>query len=384
LRAIGQMSAPLLDAVIAYVADGNEWAAERLAREPGWAIDAALRAGDTKAFAAHLDTLDSYEIAELKLGKKAEQQLERAGELHRKLDRYAYGAPTVRFSMEDVDQARAAGTVIEFDRSRPVIVDRAQYRELAKQAIARTVTELEAKAAAEAEKRERRAAARPADPVAEAKREHGRALRELADQAHGANLDLGTGLITGLATVEPADMDVARFFVYALLGPDYDHSPYTQTGERVARLAASGMRLVVEEFRTDVTTTRKDGTPGRLRVDYGDPRDPAEPVKWLWKFIDAAGTAGELYGRALVVICAEQHASRLMLPASQLSAPTRWGSHGDRAAKALRKLAGPHLPASLTQLERAVKRAHAAQRMAEQAARHAQPPASGDDPDTTS
>jgi hypothetical protein len=29
----------------------------------------------------------------------------------------------------------------------------------------------------------------------------------------------------------------------------------------------------------------------------------------LWKFVDGAKTAGELYGRALVVIAAEQHAT---------------------------------------------------------------------------
>jgi hypothetical protein len=65
-----------------------------------------------------------------------------------------------------------------------------------------------------------------------------------------------------------------------------------------------------------------------------------------------------LYGRGLVVIVAEQYASRLVVPASQRSHPTRWSSHKDHAAKALRKLAGPHLPASLAELERAIKRAH--------------------------
>jgi hypothetical protein len=44
---------------------------------------------------------------------------------------------------------------------------------------------------------------------------------------------------------------------------------------------------------------------------------------------------------------------------------TRWSSHKDIAAKALRKLAGPHVPASLTKLEQAVKRAHAAYDRAE-------------------
>lgn len=136
---------------------------------------------------------------------------------------------------------------------------------------------------------------------------------------------------------------MARLFVYGLLGSDYDSSPYTQTGDRVTRLAVSGIRLVIEEFRTDQTKTLKDGSRGRLRIDYGDPRDPEPAVKWLWKFIDSAKTASSLYGRALVVICAEQYAARLVVPASQRSHPTPWASHKDHAAKALTKLAGPHL-----------------------------------------
>jgi hypothetical protein len=49
------------------------------------------------------------------------------------------------------------------------------------------------------------------DPLTAAKRERDARLRELADQAHGANLDLGVSLLNGLATVDPGDMDVARF-----------------------------------------------------------------------------------------------------------------------------------------------------------------------------
>jgi len=253
--------------------------------------------------------------------------------------------------------------VIEFDRGYPLIVDRALYRELVKQAIARTVDELElevkvAERAAEKKANRGGKGERPADPVADARREEQRQLRELSERAHGVNLDLGAGLLTGLATVDPSDMDVARVFVYGLLGADYDSSPYTQTGERVVRLAVSGIRLVIDEFRTDVTKTRKDGSRGALRIDYGDPKDPDAAVKWLWKFVDGARNAGELYGRGLVVIVAEQYASRLVVPSSQRSHPTRWSSHKDHAAKALRKLAGPHLPASLAELERAVKRAH--------------------------
>jgi hypothetical protein len=111
-----------------------------------------------------------------------------------------------------------------------------------------------------------------------------------------------------LSTVDPSDMEVARFFVYALLGSDYDESPYTQTGDRVARLAVSGIRLVIGDFRTEFTKTLQSGARGKLRIDYGNPREPQDPIKWMWRFIDGAKSAGELYGRALVVICAEQYA----------------------------------------------------------------------------
>ena len=265
--------------------------------------------------------------------------------------------------------------MIEFERGWPVIVDRSLYRELVKQAIARTVTELEgrvAERAAEKSTQRHAAAELPADPGAEARREEQRAIREIAERAHGVNLDLGASLLTGLSTVDAADMAVARFFVYGLLGSDYDNSPYTQAGERVSRLAMSGIRLVIDEFRTDVTKTRKDGSRGKLRIDYGDSHEPEAPVKWLWKFIDGAHTAGELYGRALVVIAAEQYASRLVVPQSQRSRPSSWSSHKGHAAKALKKLAGPHLPGSLRQLETAVKRAHEDCARAERAATESQ------------
>ena len=271
----------------------------------------------------------------------------------------------MRFTESDVDQARAAGVLVEFENARPIIVDRSLYRELSKEAIKRTVEELRARVAEVAQERKAaKASGRPVDPEAEARRERGRELRAIAEQAHGANLDLGWGLMNGLATVDPADMAVAKFFVFAVLGADYDQSPYTQTGDRVAELAARGLRLVIEEFRTDVTKTRKDGSRGALRIDYGDPRKPEKPIAWLWKFIDGAKTAGELYGRALVVIAAEQYASRLVVPSSQQHSPMRWPSHKDHARKALAKLAGPHLPATLKQVEKAVAKAHSDQQKA--------------------
>ena len=371
LRAIGAVAPDLLDAVIAYLDDGNAWAAERLTREPGWVLDAALsHSGDSKVFAAYLHSVSAHEIAELRLGNKTEQLYEQAEKLHKQLDRYAYGPPQVRFTDEDVDQARAAGVLIEFERGRPIIVDRPLYRGLVKTAIKRTHDDLEAKAESAAkDKKASRAKKAPADPITLAQRDGDAQLRELTDQAHGGNTDLGHALIHNLTTVDPTDISVAKFFVYAVLGADHDHSPYTQTGERIARLAAGGIRLVIDELRTDVTKTRRDGTRGRLRYDYGEHRDPQAALAWLWKYIDGAKTAGELYGRALMVIAAEQYGTRLVVPSSQRLLAMRWSSHKDLAAKALKKLAGPHVPASLARLEQAVKRAHATYDKAEAGAR---------------
>src|ERR1019366_582578 len=283
---------------------------------------------------------------------------------------HSYGGPPIRFTEEDVDQARAAGVLIEFERGAAIIVDRPLYRELAKSAVKRTVEQLRARAAELAEQRKqdrKRTGGAPVDPVGEAHRERDRQLRELADQAHGVNLDLGDSLMNNLSTVDPASMDVARFLVYSLLGPDAAAGD-GQAGERIHHLAVAGIRLVIGELRQDVTKTRKDGTRGRLRIDYGDARQPDAALKWLWRYVDAGRTAGEMYGRAIVVIAAEQYAARMVLPASQRTYRQQWGSHNGLAAKALKKLAGPHLPASLKQLEKAVA---AANKHAEDA-RHAQ------------
>ena len=116
--------------------------------------------------------------------------------------------------------------LIEFERAAPIIVDRSLYRELVKQAIARTVDRAggarspSAPPSRQASRTGDRSSPRIRSPRRE--RDERRQLRELAEQAHGVNLDLGAGLLNGLATVDPADMNVARFFVYGLLGADYD------------------------------------------------------------------------------------------------------------------------------------------------------------------
>jgi hypothetical protein len=179
--------------------------------------------------------VSAHDVAELRLGKKTEQLYAGAEKLHKQLDRYAYGPPQVRFTDDDVDQARAAGVLIEFERGRPIIVDRPLYRELVKTAIKRTHDDLEAKAESAAkDKKPSRAEKPPADPITLAKRERDAQLRELTDQAHGANTDLGHALIHNLTTVDPTDINVAKFFV--LCGhphkTNYADGPAMQTAGR--------------------------------------------------------------------------------------------------------------------------------------------------------
>ena len=71
---------------------------------------------------------------------------------------------------------------------------------------------------------------------------------------------------------------------------------------------------MLDEHRTTETPTLKSGQPGKTKVTYGEPEDA---LKWLWKFVDGAKTAAELYGRTLVVFACQHYANQLALPNSQ-------------------------------------------------------------------
>jgi hypothetical protein len=207
---------PLVAEVIAEAAGEGGPLGAQLARDPGWLVRQVLSHRPGVLFAELAGgTLYEDEIAELKLGKKTSALYAEAKTLHGQLDRYAYGPPPVRLGETELDQARSAGVLLELDRTQ-VILDRGVYRELVKTAVARTVRDLRARAAAGAtEQRERKAAGagkRERTPREEADVEHRAQAREFTRRAHNVNLDLGAALLDGLAAVDPADMDVARFF----------------------------------------------------------------------------------------------------------------------------------------------------------------------------
>ena len=121
----------------------------------------------------------------MRLGKKTEQLYGHAEKLHKQLDRYASGPPQIRFTDNDVDQARAAGVLIAH-AGRSSSTARCTASWSRPRSSAPTTSSTRRLSRREGED-ERRSAKEPADPVTVAKRERDAQLRELTDQAHGAN-----------------------------------------------------------------------------------------------------------------------------------------------------------------------------------------------------
>lgn len=350
---IAEVSAELCEAALAPIAAG-EISGEQFTSNPGWVIGHALGEGESKVFAAYLSTLSHHDVSELRLGKKVDAAYAEAETLHKQIDRYAYGPPSIRFAEGEVDQARAAGVLIEFEHGTPLIADRALFRELAKQAINRTLQELRAARQQDASDRVSRRAQGKEERTPQEKldAEHRATVRQLTARAHGTNLDLGAALLQKLASVDPSDMDVARFFAYGLLGPD--ERGYLGTGEHtVATIAANGIRLVIDQHRTTTTPTLKSGEPGKTKVSYGEVEDAAA---WLWKFVDGARSAGELYGRVLVVFAAQNYAHDLVLPTSKRGGSVLPRSRKDAGRRAFERVTKKVLPASHVELQRALAR----------------------------
>jgi ParB/RepB/Spo0J family partition protein len=347
LTRITDVSPALCEAALAPIAAGDI-SGEQFVSNPGWVIGYAIREGTTKAFAAYLSALSHDDVCELRLGKKIDAAYAEAETLHRQINRHAYEPPTIRFADAELDQARAAGVLIEFEHGTPIITDRALLRELAKQAISRTLQELRSAKEKDSSDRASHTAQGKHEhtPLQKLDSEHRATVRQLTALAHGTNLDLGTALLQKLATVDPGDMDVARFFAYGLLGPD--HRGYLGTGgHTVATIAANGIRLVFDQHRKTTTATLKSGEPGRTKVEYGDVENAAA---WLWKFVEGAKSAGELYGRVLVVFAAQNYAHDIVLPSSMRRGAVLPRSRKETARKAFERLVKKVLPASHVEL----------------------------------
>ncbi len=79
-------------------------------------------------------------------------------------------------------------------------------------------------------------------------------------------------------------------------------------------------------------------------------------MAWLWKFVDGARSAGELYGRVMVVFAAQHYALQLVLARSQRRSSALPASRRDAARKAFERVTKRVLPASHKQLVQALER----------------------------
>jgi hypothetical protein len=99
---------------------------------------------------------------------------------------------------------------------------------------------------------------------------------------------------------------------------------------------------------TALTSWRVTPTSPRQRRH----RDPQAALAWLWKFLDGARRPGSCAAARWSSSPPISIATRLVVPASQRLAATRWSPPRDIAAKALKKLAGPQVPETLIRLDR--------------------------------
>lgn len=324
---------------------GDEAILGQLATKPEQVIATVLGQEPPAArgswYAAPLMNVSGWKFEDLNLGKVATEQFEELAKLSK--DSYSY--PTIRMATPEVDRARAAGVLIEFEHAR-FICDRALHRDLIRTALAHTLEATKAQAA------QRRVEQRllkdeqhgtPDSPQRILEREHRGKLRDFQQRAANVNLDLGASLIANLIEVEPDDIDLARFFVYGLLGPEGNYD--------ARKIAIAGLRLVLEDLRETEQRARKDGTPRAPKVTYAT-GDDCEAL--LWRFLGRARTPRELYGRAVVIFAAGHFALQDALPGSQRSIGIGLHSSEGRAVKALEKLCTKHLPGTYRSLRKEI------------------------------
>ena len=130
-------------------------------------------------------------------------------------------------------------------------------------------------------------------------------------------------------------------------------SSYLGTSDHAARtIAANGLALVLEDHRTSTSKRLKSGKPGKTKITYAD---VDAVTRALWRFVDGASNAGELYGRVLVVYAAQHYANQLVLATSKRRPSVLPRSHNDAARKAFHRVTKKLLPATHKALAKALE-----------------------------
>ncbi len=254
MREIAQANPELLDAVVEFIGEyAHEIAPDDFAHQPLSILMAAVEASERDVFAAPLGEVPLEAAGLLPDDEATTALIAEARELHKQIHRFSYGDPNIRFTEAETDRARAAGVLLEYGEETPIVTDLAVYQDLCRTAIAAGVEALKQQAAERTQEEDSifGTPAKKDKPAADDERttlekKHRAEMRQLAATAHSANLDLGDSLRSGLTVVDPDDINVARFFVYGLLGQDNPNGWARDTvvvGDRAARDSLCDRRL---------------------------------------------------------------------------------------------------------------------------------------------
>ncbi len=195
--------------------------------------------------------------------------------------------------------------------------------------------------------------------------------RELKLPAQAANIDLGWALQNGLAAPK-LSKDMAVFFAHEALGRA--NGPGNLGGHSPARRYAECAARVMQAW---ITVEKKELKSGKVKetVVYLD-GEAAE--QRMWGYIEGAKSAEEVLGRTLVIIAAGGRFARECGANGQT--PQRQYPANEKARKALARIVGRIVPASIKRLERE-KNAFDAHAEAERLITEAKTEAASDTPD---
>ena len=306
-----------------------------------------------------LHPINDIDVDALKLDAAAREKIDALS------DSWSKWRPRLR--EQDLDRARAAGVLYEEPRhrteaswgfARAIICDTEIARELTLAALGRDWRQRQRRLA---EQRRQDGKPEPGTPQHERDKQRRKKQREreqeLREWARGANLDLGRKLLDTLASVELAgNRDVADLLAYTILSrPVQGYYTAESAGGAIEvwRLAARGLRYTLADWQQEERLKS-----GKTKIAYagggktGEAREELERRFWAW--FEAGKTAEQTIGRLVVALAAARYAIDEVVPASRRHWLRLPAGKDDKAAKALERLAGGHLPASLAQARKAI------------------------------
>lgn len=369
LASIYAVSKPLGVALLAYntktKAEIKQGADPLACRIDGWATRNAAHEANGLWPLGSREPAKNY-IAPLKLAKVAPDAAKKIAKLATK--QYGYTeewSPT--WTEQDVDRFRAGGVLWEdpedtgkgadsWQRGNAarVVTDTELFRQV-------LIEKIEAAAIPKAQGKQTSSgsgkdAGDDAEKSAEKKLKEKRAgfrdeVKALQVEARGLNLDLGTGLIKGLAKVKLTGeaLDVILPAGFARERMD-DYSTGSATSYTYRELAMAGMRYC----HADYSRTEKVGKRQTEKLVYDDGKAAQERlVKW----IGAAKSAEERLGRHLVAVCLAHLSIEEAIPTQ--SERSRFYGRGDRKQldTAIRKLTKGMVPRGLEQTRKRLQAA---------------------------